>query len=243
MDNSNRERRRQDPVNRLRRACYGLMLCCGSAPFAEAAADSTTPHRLGTRDQLPVAAQFVPWGDNDRFLGVELLQPSEYDAWMSGRPIPARGAGRFASDRLPFSAIGRTLLAARVTGDELDNLRKGMGVDLTLPELGTFSFNLYSRSEALQDGKRWRLIPAGTPLPQAGGQNWSLGGSLDVIRGTPDGRRELVFVPQLTMNLNALTGAPGKLDASVIYTRWRCAAARDVTDESPVLQLAVKWWF
>ncbi|MBV8063615.1 MAG: hypothetical protein JOY51_08465 [Nevskia sp.] len=138
---------------------------------------------------------------------------------------------------------GNSLLTAHFLGDDLDTLSKGLGVDMLLPGVGYFHMNLYSGKDGPNLGRRWQLNPSGFSLPQSANRFWSLGASLDVEKVSPTGKRSLVFVPQLVMNLDAVVPMSGRLQAIVSYHNWHSNAGVAQPDVGQVPQVSLKWSF
>jgi len=236
------EKRRQGPVNRLRRMLYGLLLGSVTAPVLagplDAALNGNTPHRL-PRVQTNGAA----WMHDDILLA--------RDPWSADKGVyayaglgPALSAATASGRDFAFLPVGDALFTAQFLGDDLKKIGKGLGVDLALPELGYFHLNLYAGRNDATGGKRWRIDPEGFALPQSTGKLWSLGGSLALERDEPGGHRQLRFVPQLVLNLDTLTHVSGRMQAVISYHNWRSQADRGpADDQGPVPQVSLKWWF
>lgn len=106
----------------------------------------------------------------------------------------------------PLFRAGRTVPAS---------LRDGIGMDYRLGGLGGLQFNLYAPRRARRAGRSWNLN-AENPDATA---FWLLGGSLGLARDGDD-RQEIVFMPQLLLDFNALTPHDRALQAFVQYAPW-----------------------
>lgn len=233
------ERRRRGPVNRLRRMLYGLLLGSASAP-----ALAGTPQEAAAGDTLHRLPQVVTnaplWMHDDVLLARDPLGGKLY-AYAGLGPVLAR-ADALGPD-YAFLPVGGLLFTAHYLGQDLAKIGKGLGVDLALPQLGYFHLNLYAGRGDVTGGKRWRIDPQGFALPDSAERLWSLGGSLAVEQGA-NGRRQLTFVPQLVLNLDAVTHLSGRLQAVLSYHNWRSQADRGLAEQQgAVPQISLRWRF
>ena len=76
----------------------------------------------------------------------------------------------------------------------------------------------------------------------AGGAQLSVGGFLDYAGAEGPARANLLFVPQLLLDLGALWGAAGHLHAGIEYSYWRNKFGLPGVTES-VVQPMVRWTF
>lgn len=231
--------RRTGPVNRLRRALYSMLLMSTSLPSL--ADDGGTQHKAAPRPHLPhVQLGSVAQRESDLLL---LRDPTQagggvyaYDG-ASALLAHARGIG----PDFALAPMGDSLLTAHFLGSSLDNLAKGMGVDVLVPELGYFHLNLYSGRDGPNRGQRWQLNPQGFALPESADHFWSLGGSLNLEQAGANGRRSLVFEPQLVLNLDAVVPVRGRLSAVVSYHNWHSGAGVARPDVGEVPQVFLRW--
>jgi hypothetical protein len=131
------------------------------------------------------------------------------------------------------------LLAMNVDSSVLGAMRDGVAVTFSVGDLGGLNLNLYKRRNAKTAGQQFDLNPAADDSPQQ--HFWSLGGSLDLVRNN-DGHREIVFVPQLLLDFDALTGAHSQFQAFLQYATWKPAPGQAATDQR-MPQVAVKLRF
>ncbi|MDR3416854.1 MAG: hypothetical protein P4L83_11770 [Nevskia sp.] len=229
--------RRPGPRYRLFGALFGLMLCCGWLPVQAAGPDNRHP----SAEPVYAAAclDCVP----------ALMTPSPY-AMPGGTLIstsslsPLLTSASSINANLGYLPVGQVLLGSRYLGDDLQKIRHGLGVDLLLPAVGYFHLNLYNGRDGLNGGMRWRLNPQGEPVAGAADRFWSLGGTLALERNDPWGHRQLMFVPQLTFNVDALLPVPGRMQAVLSYHDWRSTFDDGLPQQGGrVPQLSLRWSF
>lgn len=232
MPPSGRERRRQGPVNRLRRLLYGILLLAAS-PGAIAADELAAVGQH--RPQPSAPARIV----QATLQGLVLLHAERVEA--PDTPIQGAAYPRIALDTvtarlLEPAAMDTLLLRIEVHQDGL--LRDGVGFDLEVPDFGMFHLNLYSRRNAATAGKRWALGVGDTGVDPPS-QTWSLGGTLEMVR-TTEGGRHLAFVPELLVDLARGETRYLPFQASLKLAHWRSLSEREALDDV-VPQLAFRW--
>ncbi len=235
------EKRRQGPVNRLRRTLYGLLL--GSVTIPALAGSLQDAINGGTPQRLPrVQSSGAQWMHDNVLLA--------RDPWSGGATYAYAGLGPALSSTsvrgrdFAFLPVGDALFTAQFLGDDLRKIGKGLGVDVALPEFGYFHLNLFTGRNDATGGKRLRIDPQGFDLPQSTNRLWSLGGSLAMERDAPGEHRQLRFVPQLVLNLDTLTHVSGRMQAVISYHNWRSQVDRGPSDDQgAVPQITLKWWY
>jgi hypothetical protein len=234
------EKRRQGPVNRLRRTLYGLLLGSVTVP-ALAGSLQDAAMNGGTQQRLPrVQASGAQWMHDNVLLARD---PGGSGVYAYAGLGPALSSTSVPGRDFAYLPVGDALFTAHFLGDDLSKIGKGLGVDLALPEFGYFHLNLYPGRNDMNGGKRLRIDPQGFDLP-ASGRAWSLGGSLALERDAPGEHRQLRFVPQLVLNLDTLTHVSGRMQAVISYHNWRSQVDRGPSDDQgPVPQITLKWWY
>jgi hypothetical protein len=86
----------------------------------------------------------------------------------------------------------------------------------------------------------WQLNIAGLFPFKLGSTEWSIGGFADYIGEINDGEAHLLFVPQLLLDVGALAGSPGAIQAGIEYSHWQNKFGVDGEHER-VVQLMLKW--
>jgi hypothetical protein len=233
------ERRRTGPVNQLRRMLYGLLLGTATAPVL---AGPLGAGMSGSLHRLPLVQTNAPaWMHDNVLLARDPLSAGGGLYAYSGLGPALSGAAALGPD-YAFLPVGNLLFTAHYLGDDLKKLGKGLGVDLAVPQFGYFHLNLFAGRNDTLGGQRWRIAPQGFALPDTPERLWSLGGSLALETG-PTGRRQVMFVPQLVLNLDAVTHLSGRMQAVLSYHEWHSRLERTPNDNGPVPQISLKWWF
>lgn len=232
------ERRRSGPLNQLRRMLYGLLLGSASAPAL--AGSPHEPAEPGTWHRLPQVVSNAPLWMHDSVLLTRDPQSGGLYAYPGLGPMLARAGG--PGRDFAFLPVGDLIFTADYLGSDLKKIGKGLGVDFVLPEFGYFHLNLYSGRNDAIGGKRWRVEPQGFALPDSGERLWSLGGSLAVEQGA-NGHRQLTFIPQLVLNVDAITHMSGRMQAVISYHNWRSPVDRMPADQGAVPQVSLRWRF
>lgn len=229
-----RERRRRDPISRVRRFLYGLLLAA-SAPGAMAADE------LAALGQYRTYAHPAPAMAPERAAVLATLQ-----GLIMIHAESTATASATASE-VGYPRIGLDTVTARVQATEADaplfrvpvserpSIRDGVGFDLAVPDLGNFHLNLYARRNARSDGQRF-AVNAGEP---AAARAWSLGGTLELVR-VVDGEKHVAFVPELLFDLAGQQGNYLPFQASLRMAYWRSLAEKEALDER-VPQLSFRW--
>jgi hypothetical protein len=225
---SGRERRRKGLVNRLRRVTYGVLLWA-AAQGAVAAEEPGAAHaRPAYARNLAVLQVQVPNG-----MPMGIAGPIADHLRVPQGAVPAAGQPLIVED---FSA---RLIAMNVDSTVLGALRDGVAVNFSMGDFGGLQLNLYKRRNARTAGQQFDLNPGAPDAPPA--RFWSLGGSLDLVRNS-EGHREVVFVPQLLLDFDALDASTSHFQVFVQYAGWKAAPGQAASDEK-VPQVAVKLRF
>lgn len=234
MQRGDSERRRKGIVNRLRRSLYGLLLACG-APLAcgisaRAVASDTQSVAPEAESQQNFAALVFIKG-----LAEDQARPVAFGASFSRAAIGEISEQSLSATPLP---LRNGLLTLSFSDDELRRWRKGAGLDITVPDLGQFRLNFFSRGgEAL---KRWDLSPVTEEL-ESESRPWSLGASVDWVRTREGEGRELVFIPKLAVDVSDLLKTRTRLDVCIQYAHWRSREPGEHQGRVP--QAVLRWAF
>lgn len=226
---SGRERRRKGLGNRLRRLAYGAMLVL-SAPSAFAAPDLAPPakrHMLRAAEPKAQEQQTLSALVFLQALAADQAAPAVFGASFSRAVLGERSEQALSSLPLPLHT---GLVALSFSDDDLRRLRHGAGLDISLPDLGEFHLNFFSRGH--DPGRRWSLNPVSQKSGWTPQHNWTLGGSFDLVRTRDDGPRQLVFVPQLVINAAAALKTRGKFDICIQYAYWNSRSG-DISGRLP----------
>ncbi|MGH8504821.1 MAG: hypothetical protein ACRETM_02515 [Stenotrophobium sp.] len=232
------DRRGSGNTRQLRRQLYGLILLATSLT---ARAADTGESRL--QDATPSDTPIIQNTDIKRLsahaLLARLIEMRSANQWgvAGGMEISSSST---ALDNA-YVRVGRILTVPHYRGDDIDILRKGLGLDIALPEKGTLHINLYGGRDGISRGKHWLFNPADVVLPGFEGGQWSLGGTLEITRADRQSRRQLMFVPQLLLNINRFTSVPGHMQLAMMYGPWRGTVSGLSEDAGVTPQILLKW--
>ncbi|HWU69037.1 MAG TPA: hypothetical protein VN046_09185 [Stenotrophobium sp.] len=232
------DRRGSSSTQQLRRQLYGLILLATSLT---ARAADTGESRL--QDAAPADTPIIQNTDIKRLsthaLLARLIEMRSANQWgiASGMEITSSS---IALDNA-YVREDHILTVPHYRGDDIDILRKGLGLDIALPEKGTLHINLYGGRDGISRGKHWRFNPADVALPDAGGGRWSLGGTLELSRADRQSRRQLMFVPQLLLNIDQFASVPGRMQLAMMYGPWRGTVSGLSEDAGVTPQILLKW--
>ena len=128
--------------------------------------------------------------------------------------------------------------------EEIKNLRKGIGIDLALPEAGNLHLMLHPHKNEMGDGTRWEVSGIDDSA-RVGHGLWSLGAGADFVHveklGQP-GLREgkLEIAPQLIIDADRVLGLSGH---AVLTLERKCWKGGSGAKDEPVMQLHLGWHF
>lgn len=234
------ERRRKGPINQLRRQLYGLVMA--SAALSAEAAENPVRNAGAPLQRLPVAEtnNAAPWSDND----VLMVRSPAGTGWQAyGGMAALNRDARLISQDYAYLPVGELLFTAHFLGDDIDTLRKGLGVDLAIPAVGFFHLNLYSGRDGPNRGKRWQVNPDGMALPESHDRIWSLGGTLDLAKPDRNSRRQIMFIPQLIMNVDQIMRVPGHMQVSLMVRNWNSPISGLLPESGQIPQVSFKWTY
>lgn len=224
-----RERRGKGVRARLWRALYGSMLWASQMPLAQAA---TEPVASPTPLKVQVNIEAMDWSSNGAPAALRLAYHSD-DPRLSPR----------------FNRVSELLrLRQHNVVEQLRELRRGVGLDIELPDAGKLHLMLHPQEDKLGGGKRWALTsvePSAQPQAPAGAALWSVGTAVDLVETEipgRDGRRErkIAVAPQLIVDADRLLGMRGDAVVTLQRTYWKSEQA---TMPEPVVQLRLNWRF
>lgn len=190
------------------------------------------------------------WKYGDNFFFVDVINGDGDDTEFYGEFQPRFSFGKMTGHK--FEGFVKDVLIAtqwnfgKDGGANVSAYLVGVGFDLAVPGAAFFQVNLYQRQEHNTAGPfytnddTWQLNVAGLFPFGLGSTRWTIGGFADYIGEIGDGEAHLLFVPQILMDVGALAGAPGRLEAGIEYSSWTNKFGIDGENER-VVQLMVKW--
>lgn len=223
-----------------------------AGPAAQAASWSSTNLQLlhGTSYQAGSPERSImtlehadAWTYGDNFFFFDVSDPDRSGTQVYGEFAPRLSLGKISGRDLTRGLIKEVLLAAQInTGTNFRVYLYGAGLDLDLPGFAFFQLNAYVRDDANLPGNTWQITPVWRVPFSVGAAKLSVGGCMDYAGAEGGARANLLFLPQLLLDLGTLWQAPGALYAGVEYSYWRNKFGLAGLTEH-VVQPMIKWTF
>lgn len=198
------------------------------------------------------------WKYGDNFFFVDITNADREDATSAtefyGEISPRLSFSKMSGKSVSAGIIKDVLFTATLeVGDYVDvdgskgfhNYLYGLAVDLDLPGVPVFQVNYYVRNEHrdVPNGK----VDTGSQITlvwvkpfTVGGLNFVFEGFFDYAYGVDPLEDNIITAPRLLLDVGALWGSPGVLQAGVEYQIWRNKFGIDGIDED-VAQAMLKW--
>jgi nucleoside-specific outer membrane channel protein Tsx len=185
------------------------------------------------------------WAYGDNYLFVDLIRPPDdgSDTLYYAEFAPRFSLGKLTGHDLSWGPIQDILLAPAInSGDDFRAYLYGVGLNLQVPGFSYFQLNAYLRDDQNLPGTTWQLTPVWLYPFTVGGLNFNFQGFIDYAGAEGPAARNLLVVPRLWLDLGAMWGMPGKLEAGVEYLYWNNKYGVAGITES-VVQPALRWTF
>lgn len=185
------------------------------------------------------------WAYGDNFLFLDIFQPFDTDISQYGEWHPRLSMGKISKSSMAFGPVKDVLLATEINfGDGVRAYLYGIGLDFDIPHFSFFSLNMYIRDNpGIENETTYQISPAWNVPFNLGGTKWTFGGFLDYTAAEGDNQEDQVlFVPQLLLDVSNFADAPGNLYVGVEYQYWKNKYGVDGVDEN-VVQMMAKWFF
>ena len=211
-----RERRRQDPVGRLRRALYGLMLA--GAACSVAAQDAGEPHPLQPTQLLEQ-------------IRTPLSSLSSIPRNLLPVTLDFPQAEETTSNHERLRGLSEALAP---------ETSSGLGVALWMPDTGHLYVNLYCPEYAQEGERRWTLSGAASAAPRR--LMVSLRDERDLLRHLEEQDTAWLLAPQLVLDLKTVLNLQRHAEVRLHYSRWY---GRDIRYDGPekLPQMLLNWSF
>lgn len=185
------------------------------------------------------------YGDNYFFFDVNMSEDAAGSDQTSlyGEFVPRFSLGKISGRDLAFGPVKDVLLTGAINGG--DNFRAylyGASVDLAVPGFAYFQFNAYVRDDRALPGETWQVTPIWLLPFKFGRLQGNLQGFIDWAGAEGPAKQNLLIVPRLWLDVGALWGAPGHVEAGFEYLYWKNKFGVDGVTEK-VLQPALRWTF
>jgi len=185
------------------------------------------------------------YGDNYFFVDSILSEDAAGadQTTMYGEFAPRFSLGKISDRELGAGPVTDLLLAVAInTGDDFRAYLYGAGIDLAVPGFSYFQLNVYVRDDRALPGETWQITPCWRLPLKLGPLQGNLQGFIDWAGAEGPARQNLLIVPRLWLDVGALWGEPGHLEAGVEYLYWKNKFGVDGVTEK-VLQPALRWTF
>jgi len=185
------------------------------------------------------------YGDNYFFYDAVMSEDASGSdqTTMYGEFVPRFSLGKISGHKLAAGPVTDVLLTGAInTGDGFRAYLYGASVDLAVPGFSYFQLNAYVRDDTALPGETWQITPVWRLPFKLGSLQGNLQGFIDWAGSEGPAKQNLLIVPRLWLDVGALWGAPGHVEAGVEYLYWRNKFGVDGVTER-VLQPAVRWTF
>lgn len=184
------------------------------------------------------------WSWGDQFLFVDQTWDDSgtdtYDEWSPRIKL-------WSPNR---NGIRSVLLAATVERGANDVAAEllGVGVSFDAPGFSYLNVHLLARDTRHRDGHTWQTTITWSYPFTIGSSNWRLDGFTDIAGSEGIYRRNVLFVPQLKVDIGEMFGAgAGNLWAGIEYQYWSpkygLPASVPIKRDESVAQLMLQWFF
>lgn len=203
-------------------------------------------YELGARERSILRIEHADgWAYGDNYFFVDLIRSDDSGSGTLhyAEFSPRFSLGKLSGLDLSWGPVKDVLLAPSVnTGDGFRAYLYGVGVDLQLPGFSYFQVNAYVRDDKSLPGTTWQITPVWLYPFTVAGLKFNLQGFIDYAGAEGPAARNLLVVPRLWLDVGALWGSPGKLEAGVEYLYWKNKYGIAGVTES-VIQPALRWTF
>ncbi|PIE76477.1 ion channel protein Tsx [bacterium DOLJORAL78_65_58] len=186
------------------------------------------------------------WEYGDNFFFLDVFQPFDTGNALYGEWHPRLNLGKVFNRNMAFGPVSDVLLAGEINygcGGTRVYLY-GAGFNLNIPKFNFFSLNIYARDNVGANGDMtFQISPAWNIPFNVGSARFECGGFLDYSGADTDhSEAQLLFVPQVLLDLGNFQDAPGRIYAGIEYQYWKNKYGVDGFDDN-LVQAMVKWFF
>lgn len=184
------------------------------------------------------------WKYGDNYFFFDLVDSSTGGTTLYGEIVPRFSLSKISGRKMAFGPVQDVLLTGAINAGS-NNFRAylyGASVDLGVPGFSYFQLNAYVRDDQNQHGSTWQITPVWLYQFSFGSLKFSLQGFIDYAGSEGSAARNLLAAPRLWLDLGALWGAPGHLEAGMEYLYWHNKFGVQGVTES-VFQPSVRWTF
>ena len=185
------------------------------------------------------------WEYGDNFLFIDFFQPFDVDTSIYGEWHPRVSFGKLTDKKLAFGPVTDVLLAGEINlGYHKRVYLYGVGLNLNIPKFDFFALNIFLRDDMDFEGESTFQISPSWRIPfHIGKARFECGGFLDYSGAEGEGREaQLLFVPQVLLDVGNFKGAPKRIYAGIEYQYWQNKYGLDGREDN-LVQAMVKWFF
>lgn len=189
------------------------------------------------------------WAYGDNFLFLDIFQPFDKDLSLYGEWHPRLSLGKMFKQNMAFGPVTDVFLAGETNfgSNAFQNTRiylYGLGFNLDIPKFNFVSLNVYLRDNmAFEDDTSWQISPAWSIPFNIGEAQLTCGGFLDYMAADNDNAKDnILFVPQILLDVGAFHDNPGRLFVGIEYQYWKNKYGVDGIDDN-LVQAMAKWFF
>jgi len=183
------------------------------------------------------------WKYGDFFFFIESFNPATGDSNEYGEIHPRFSLSKVTGKDFSNNYIHDMYIATEVElGENHRAYLYGLGFDLKLKGFNYFNVNVYARDNIRQGGKTWQITPYWQLPFSIGSSKWSFEGFADIAGTEDNAKHNIIFQPQLLLDVGDLFGHPGQIKAGVEYSYWSNKfGVKDI--DQKVMQVMMKWSF
>jgi len=183
------------------------------------------------------------WAYGDVFFFIDSFNPFTGDSNEYGEFHPRFSLSKITGRDFSNKLLHDVSIATEVEfGENHRAYLYGLGFYFKTNDFSFFNVNVYVRDDVRLGGKSWQITPYWQLPFSIGNTRWSFEGFADIAGNEDSSKHNVIFQPQLLMDIGHLVGKPGQLKAGFEYNYWHNKFGVDgVTQKVP--QLMLKWTF
>jgi len=183
------------------------------------------------------------WDYGDFFFFIDSFNPATGDSSEYGEIHPRFSLSKMTGNDFSNNYIRDIYIATEVElGEDHRAYLYGLGFDLKLKGFNYFNVNVYARDNIRQSGKTWQVTPYWQLPFSIGRSKWTLEGFADIAGTEDNSTHNIIFQPQLLLDVGDLFGHPGQIKAGFEYSYWSNKYGVEDIDQK-VMQAMMKWSF
>lgn len=203
---------------------------------------------LGEADRDIVRIEHADgWAYGDNYFFFDMVMPESADSGTGtsvyGEVVPRFSLGKLSGRNLGVGPVKDWLLTVALnSGTDFRAYLYGASVDLNVPGFTYFQFNAYVRDDKSLPGTTRQITPVWLYPFALGKLKFELQGFVDWAGAEGPAAENLLIVPRLWLDLGALWGAPGRVQAGAEYLYWKNKFGIEGVTER-VFQPSLRWTF